>query len=185
MNENRVCPVERAGILDMWFRRFLHNPQKILRPYISEGMTVLDLGCGPGYFTLDIARMVGASGKVIAADLQAGMLEKLRAKIERTRTVRNIVFHQCTENTMGVKESVDFILMFYVFHEITHPSELLREMLEILKPGGKALIAEPNFHVSRKDFSATISLIRKTGFEIAEEPRIFISRSVVLQKRCP
>ena len=46
---NRVCPVERAGILDHGIRRWLQDPQKILRPYIEEGMTVLDIGCGPGF----------------------------------------------------------------------------------------------------------------------------------------
>ena len=43
---NRVCPVERGGILDHTIRRWLQDPQKILRPYIEEGMTVLDIGCG-------------------------------------------------------------------------------------------------------------------------------------------
>ena len=71
----RVCPVERAGSLDNRFRRWLQDPRKILSPHIKEGMTVLDLGCGPGYFTIDIAQMVGKSGRVIAADLQEGMLK--------------------------------------------------------------------------------------------------------------
>jgi len=51
----RVCPVERAGSLDNKIRRWLRNPQKILGPYIDEGMTVLDIGCGPGLFTADFA----------------------------------------------------------------------------------------------------------------------------------
>jgi len=46
---NRVCPVERAGVLDHRIRRWLQDPQKILRPYVEEGMTVLDIGCGPGF----------------------------------------------------------------------------------------------------------------------------------------
>lgn len=73
-SKNRVCPVERAGSLDNIFRRWLQNPWKILRPYIKEGMTVLDFGCGPGYFTIAMAQMVGTSGWVIAVDLQEGML---------------------------------------------------------------------------------------------------------------
>ncbi|NNK85219.1 MAG: SAM-dependent methyltransferase, partial [Desulfobacterales bacterium] len=66
----RVCPVERAGTLDNRFRRWLQNPQTILQPYIEAGMTVLDLGCGPGFFTLDMAQMVGQAGRVFACDLQ-------------------------------------------------------------------------------------------------------------------
>jgi len=51
-----VCPAEFAGSLDNSFRRWLHNPQKILKPYIKEGMTVLDLGCGPGVFTVLLSK---------------------------------------------------------------------------------------------------------------------------------
>lgn len=59
---SRVCPVERAGHLDNRIRRWLQNPQKILRPYIEEGMTVIDVGCGPGFFSIEMAQMVGKSG---------------------------------------------------------------------------------------------------------------------------
>jgi ubiquinone/menaquinone biosynthesis C-methylase UbiE len=69
-----VCPVERAGSLDSKIRRWLQNPQKILVPYVREEMTVLDIGCGPGLFSVEMARMVGKSGRVIAVDLQEGML---------------------------------------------------------------------------------------------------------------
>ena len=65
----RVCPVERAGSLDNTIRRWLQNPKKILGPYLDEGMTVVDIGCGPGFFSIDMAQMVGKSGRVIAVDL--------------------------------------------------------------------------------------------------------------------
>ncbi len=54
-----VCPAEFAGSLDNPLRRLIHNPRKILEPYIRKGMNVLDLGCGPGYFTGELARLVG------------------------------------------------------------------------------------------------------------------------------
>jgi ubiquinone/menaquinone biosynthesis C-methylase UbiE len=79
-NENniRVCPVEKAGMLDNSVRRLLQNPKKILEPYIYNGMTILDLGCGPGFFSIEIAKLLTDSGKVIAADLQEEMLDKIR-----------------------------------------------------------------------------------------------------------
>jgi ubiquinone/menaquinone biosynthesis C-methylase UbiE len=73
--KNRVCPVSLAGGLDNKIRRWLQNPRKILAPYIQEGMTVLDIGCGPGFFSIEMAQLVGKSGKVFAADLQEGMLQ--------------------------------------------------------------------------------------------------------------
>ena len=51
--KNRVCPVELADSLDSKIRRFLQNPQKILKPFVSEGMKVLDIGCGPGFFSIE------------------------------------------------------------------------------------------------------------------------------------
>ena len=66
---NRVCPVENTAGLDNKFRRLLHNPKKILLPYIQQGMTVLDVGCGPGFFSIDMAKFVGNNGRVIAADM--------------------------------------------------------------------------------------------------------------------
>src|SRR4030065_2992578 len=108
--KNHICPVERAGILDHRIRRWLQNPQKILRPYIEEGMTVLDIGCGTGFFSIDVAQMVGRSGRVIASDLQEGMLQKLREKIQGTELEERITLHQCEENRVGVSVNVGFVL---------------------------------------------------------------------------
>ena len=75
---NRICPVELAGSLDGKIRRWLQNPQRILAPFVKEGMTVLDVGCGPGFFSVELAKLVGRTGKVISVDLQQGMLDMLR-----------------------------------------------------------------------------------------------------------
>jgi ubiquinone/menaquinone biosynthesis C-methylase UbiE len=111
MNSKRICPVERAGGLDNSLRKLFQNPQKILRPYINEGMTVLDLGCGPGFFSIEIARMLNNSGKVISADLQDGMLEKVKEKITGTELESRIELHKCEDVKTGVTEKVDFHFM--------------------------------------------------------------------------
>ncbi len=116
--KQRVCPVEQAGGLDNKLRKLLQNPQKILKPYVKNGMTVLDLGCGPGLFSLEIAKMISDLGKVIAADLQAGMLDIVKRKIEGTELEQRIELHRCKENCIELKEKVDFVLAFYVVHEI-------------------------------------------------------------------
>ncbi len=78
-----VCSAKHAVFLDNLIRKWLQNPRKILNEYIKEGMTVVDLGCGPGFFSLELARLVGDNGKVIAADLQQAMLDKVKKKISR------------------------------------------------------------------------------------------------------
>jgi ubiquinone/menaquinone biosynthesis C-methylase UbiE len=180
--KNRVCPVTIAGSLDNRIRRWLQNPRKILGPYIKEGMTVLDLGCGPGFFSLDIAQMVGKSGRVIASDLQEGMLQKLRDKIQGTELEERIKLHQCQENRIGVSENVDFVLAFYMVHEVPNQERFFDEIGSIVKPNGQVLVVEPPFHVSEKAFEKTIRTAQGAGFQPAARPKLLLSKAVILQK---
>jgi len=179
---NRVCPVERAGSLDSRIRRWLQNPQKILRPYIKVGMTVLDVGCGPGFFSIDMAQMVGNSGRVIASDLQKGMLQKVRDKIKGTELEKRITLHKCEENKIGVSEPVDFVLLFYMVHEIPNKEEFFNEIRTILRPNGQALIVEPPFHVSKSAFEETVRRARDAGFTDVEGPNVIFSKTAILKK---
>ena len=180
--KNRVCPVERADSLDNRIRRWLQNPQKILGGYIEEGMTVLDVGCGPGFFSIEMAQMVGKSGRVIAADLQDGMLERLRDKIHRTELEERITLHKCPEGRIGISDNVDFALAFYMVHEVPNQQEFFDEVRSILKPGGLVLIVEPPFHVSKRAFEETISKARNAGLTSVERPRVFLSKAVIVKK---
>ena len=180
MNSTRICPVERAGGLDNSLRKLFQNPQKILSPYINEGMTVLDLGCGPGFFSIEIAKMLNNSGKVIAVDLQEGMLEKVKNKVIGTEIEKRIEIHKCEEKKIGVTEMVDFILAFYMIHEVPDQDNLFKELKSILKPGGKIYIIEPKFHVSKKSFDCMISKLDTVGFDLIDRPKVFFSRAVLL-----
>ena len=180
MEYNKVCPVELAGSLDNSIRRFLQNPQKILKPYIQKGMTVLDLGCGPGFFTIEIAKLLEGSGKVIAADLQDEMLKKVRQKINGTELEKRIELHKCQDETIGITEKVGFILAFYMVHEVPNQDKLFQELKSILNPEGKIFIVEPNFHVQKKSFENMLEKVKSKGFVILERPKSFLNRAVVL-----
>jgi len=179
--DNRVCPVERAGILDNSIRRWFQNPQKILRSYIEEGMTVLDIGCGPGFFTIDMARMVGESGRVIAVDLQEGMLQKLRNKIQGSELEKRVSLHKSEESRIGISEKVDFALSFYVIHELPNQGEFFKELISVLKPQGLALVVEPPFHVSKSAFEKSDRMAAAAGFTPLEGPKVFLSKSALLR----
>jgi ubiquinone/menaquinone biosynthesis C-methylase UbiE len=181
--KNRVCPVEQAGWLDGRFRRVFQNPSKIVASYLREGMTVLDLGCGPGFFTIPMARAVGAHGRVIAADLQEGMLEIVRKKVAGTELENRIVLHKCCEDSVGVIQKVDLALLFYVAHEIPDKGRLFAELAAVLKPGGMILMVEPPLHVSKKEFEETLSAAGKAGLGIADRPKLFMSKAAVLKIR--
>lgn len=180
-NENSVCPVEKAGSLDNGFRRFLQNPKRILKPYIKEGMTVLDLGCGPGFFSLEIAELLSNSGTVIAADLQQGMLDKVKQKIRGMDVESRIQLHKCSVENIDLNTKVDFVLAFYMIHEVPDKEHLFRELKFILNPGGRIFIIEPIFHVSKKSFTAMIDQLKTIGLEVERNPKIFFSRTVMLK----
>jgi ubiquinone/menaquinone biosynthesis C-methylase UbiE len=176
---NRVYPVEKAGSLEIGLRKLVQNPRKILKSLIRPGMTVLDLGCGPGFFTIEIAKMLNGTGKVIAADLQEGMLEKIKGKISGTLLENKIELHKCEADRIGLKCKVDLILAFYVVHEIKDHNKLFEEMTAILKPEGKIYIVEPAFHVSGKDFNEMVGKILEAGLEVTRAPGILFSRSII------
>jgi ubiquinone/menaquinone biosynthesis C-methylase UbiE len=182
-DRNRVCPVELSGSLDNKIRRFIQNPRKILKHYINDGMTVLDFGCGPGFFTIEIAKMLSPESKVIAADLQNGMLEKLAEKIKGTELENKIQLHKCEQDKIGITEKVDFILAFYVIHEVPDKEKLFGEFKTILKPDGKILIIEPNFHVSKNSFNEMLKNLEIIGFKIIEKPYRLLSRAVLIDRK--
>jgi len=182
-NRNRrVCPVQRAGSLDSKILRWIQDPERILGPYIEEGMTVLDMGCGPGFFSIDLARMVGESGRVIASDLQEGMLRKLRKKIQETELEKRIILHKCEEDEIGVSEDVDFVLAFYMIHEISNQAKLFNEIKSLLKPNGQVFIVEPPFHVSKAAFEETVRIAQNVGFTPVGKPKVLFSKAVILKK---
>jgi ubiquinone/menaquinone biosynthesis C-methylase UbiE len=178
-----VCPVEWAGRLDNRLRRFVQNPAKLLSPYIKEGMTVLDLGCGPGFFTIEIARMLIPSGQVIAADLQEGMLDMVKAKVKGTTLEAKIKLHKCQENSIGLTEKVDFVLAFFMVHEVPDHNRLFSELKSILNPKGSILIIEPNFHVSKEDFGKMIETIERNGLKIKARPKHFLCKALEVELR--
>lgn len=179
--KKRVCPVEHTGSLDNVFRKWIHNPKKLLGEYVKEGMVVLDIGCGPGLYSVEMAKMVGKSGSVVAVDLQEGMLQKLKDKIQGIEIEKIITLHRCKENEIGISEKIDFALAFYMVHEVPDQEKFFEEIKSILKPNGNFLIIEPKFHVSKQAFEETIEKAITIGFEPIKKPKVFFSRAVVLK----
>ncbi len=181
-NSTRVCSWRHAWGLDNRVRKLIQNPYKIVGGYIEEGQTVLDLGCGPGVFSIAMAEMVGEKGRVIAADIQDEMLQMLRQKVEKTKLESRIRIHKSSPDKIGISEKVDFALAFYMVHEVPDKERFLREVATILKPQGKLLIVEPKFHVSKSSFEETIKIAHSAGLSPISRPKIFFSRAALLQR---
>lgn len=178
----RTCPWWLLFTFDNPFRKWIHDPIQILQPYLHPGNTALDVGCGMGYFTLDIAQLIGLDGCVYAADLQPQMLAGLRRRAEHAGMLDRIHMIQSTPQNIGIDSLVDFALAFWMVHEVGQPESFLTEIFEHLKPNGKLLIVEPVVHVSGTDFERTSELCRKIGLTPGEKPFIRFSRAMVFTK---
>ncbi len=184
MNDNeRICPVEIAGSLDGKIRKLMHNPVKILKPHVQEGMRVLDMGCGPGYFTLPMANLVGPTGQVCAVDLQQGMLDIVQRKILATPWRDRVVMHCCTQNALDL-DSVLFerILLFWMLHEVPDQLRLLKELYNVLQVGGYILLVEPYGHVGAKKFAQELAYAQQVGFAVERCAAPFFSRAAQLRR---
>ena len=177
-----VCPWWGGYFIDNWFRRWFHNPERILAPHVRPGMTVMDFGCGMGVFSIEMARLVGSQGQVVAVDLQQRMLDVLRKRAERAGVANRIRTHHCAADSIGIDDSVDFTLAFYSAHEVPDLSRLLREIYLCLRPKGRMMMVEPIGHVTRGHFETMAALAQEIGFKADEHPRICLSRAVVLEK---
>ena len=176
-----VCSAEHAGWLSTPVRRLITDPRRVLRGLAGPGDVVMDLGCGPGFFTLPLAEAVGDGGRVIAVDLQAAMLDRVRGHAARRGLLERIRLHQCGAGSLGLSDvaPVDFALAFWMVHEVPDKDGFLREVFGIVKPGGRFLLVEPMGHVSKGRFAATVELAKQAGFVPVTEPRVGFSRAVL------
>jgi ubiquinone/menaquinone biosynthesis C-methylase UbiE len=108
---------------------------------LNAGEIVADVGCGTGYFSWRLAHAVGPSGRVYGTEIQPEMLEKL-ANAMRDRHVSNVVGVLGKIDDPRIPEPVDLVLMVDVYHECSHPAEMMAAICNRLKPGGRFAIVE-------------------------------------------
>jgi len=161
-------------------RRLVQKPEKILRQIVRPGDACLDLGCGYGYFTLPMARIVGPSGGVAAADVQPEMLAGVRRRAEKSGLLPRIRLHQVDSSGLPFKQEFDSVLAFWMIHEVPDQESMLGQIHGSLKPGGRFLLVEPRGHVTKEAFYRTVGLAERAGFTTLREPRISFSRAVLM-----
>jgi ubiquinone/menaquinone biosynthesis C-methylase UbiE len=168
---SHTCPWWLGYLLVSPVRRLFESPAARLAPYVREGMLVLEPGPGMGFFTLELARLVGPLGRVVAVDLQEKMLAALRRRAWRAGLADRIETRGCTQNDLGVGDLAgrfDLVVLFHMLHEVSEQNRFLQAIHGALKPGGGVLIVEPRGHVSVEAFQASLALAKTIGFEVAE-----------------
>ena len=144
---------------------------------IKPGQAVCDMGCGNGFYTLRMAKLVGRKGRVLAVDVQPEMLHLLDLRAKHSR-IENIEPIQGTLTDPKLpKGELDLILLVDVYHEFSHPEQMLQAMRQALKPHGRLALVE--FRL--EDPEVPIKLLHKmskeqimkelppNGFKLVEE----------------
>jgi ubiquinone/menaquinone biosynthesis C-methylase UbiE len=182
--EDVGCPWWICWSFDNPLRRLVHNSCRIMEGLVGEGDVALDLGCGEGYFTIDIGCMVGESGRVFAVDLQEHMLKVVRRRAARAGLDSRIETILGSPEKLTTPAPVDFVLAFWMIHEIpdNDKSRLFSDIAAAMKPGGRFLMVEPIWHVSRESFDESIRLAEAVGMRQIEGRSVKLSMATVLQK---
>ena len=180
--DQHTCPWWLAYSWDNRFRTLFHNPDSFIKPFVQPGAKVADLGCGMGYFSIAMAAYTGDSGKVYATDIQAKMLDILQKRIKKYQYREVITPFLVKHENDHIPDMLDFILSFWMLHEVPDKASFLEFWLDSLSGNGKFLLVEPKFHVTRIQFDEEIALCMNNGLTILDYPEIRFSRSVIFEK---
>jgi len=184
----RICPWWLGYLLASPLRRLLQNPRAVVDPYIREGMTVLEPGPGMGFFTLELARRVGASGRVIAVDVQPRMIQGLKRRLAKAGLAERVDARIAEKQSLGMDDmagKVDFTLAFAMVHEMPDSSQFFQQTAKASKPGAQLLLAEPAGHVSTERFEKELREAAQAGFKVVNRPRFRHSQAALLEKMRP
>ncbi len=179
---DHVCPWWLAYTFDNPLRRLVHDPDELLADYVARGMTVLDAGCGMGFFSIALARLVGDEGAVIAADVQQRMLDVVARRAGEAGLSGRIRLHRSEPRDLGVASRADFVLAFWMVHEVPDPEAFFRQARSCLAAGGKMLVVEPKVHVARRRFEEIARCAQRAGLRACGAPPVRLSRSVLLER---
>jgi len=137
------------------FRDFFLPRKNILKEVrVKPGFSVLDYGCGPGSYIIPLAELVGKSGKIYALDihpLAIQMVQSIASK-KQLRNVKTI----CSNYKTGLPDSsIDVALLYDTFHDLSNPSEVLKELHRVLKPNG--ILSFSDHHMEENEIVAKIT----------------------------
>ncbi|MEW6363531.1 MAG: methyltransferase domain-containing protein [Acidobacteriota bacterium] len=180
-----VCPWWIGYLIANPLRKLAEDPETILAPFAGPGMTAVDIGAAFGFFSLPLARMIGAGGRVICVDVQPRMLSSLSRRARRRHVDHIIRTHLASQESFGLAHlegQADLVLAIHVVHETAYPRRFLTQCRDLLRSGGTFLLAEPSWHVSNEEFESTRRLAREVGFAEREFRRLRRSRLLVLEK---
>jgi ubiquinone/menaquinone biosynthesis C-methylase UbiE len=153
----------------------VHNPlrRRYMRPVldrvgIQPGERVLELGPGPGAFTVDAARRAGPEGQIIAVDIQPEMIARVEERIQEAN-LTNVETHVAGAYELPLEsERIDRAFLVTVLPEVPDQDRALAELWRVIKPGGQLSITEEFMDPDYPFPSETIQRVRAAGFELVQ-----------------
>jgi ubiquinone/menaquinone biosynthesis C-methylase UbiE len=173
--KSHVCPWWMGYFLANPLRLLHLKPERIVGPFLSEGMRVLEIGPGMGFFTLPMARLAGEKGKIYCVDIEQWMLYSLRRRAKKAGLANRIEGRLCTDISLGISDlagAIDLAVAVAVVHEVPDRRIFFRETRSCLKESGKMLVAEPLRRVTVYEFDAMLSIAADNGLALTSTPQI-------------
>lgn len=166
MIQERLFPATSMPDQD-WWQALWPDPDSVVRAlHIEPGMTVVDLGCGDGYFTAAIARQVG-SGRTIGFDLDAAMLEQAKACCNGLNNC-DWMLGDAMELSRLIAAPTEYVLMANTFHGVPDKLALAREIASILGPSGRFAIV--NWHTLPREKTCVLGQPRGPRTDLRMSP---------------
>jgi ubiquinone/menaquinone biosynthesis C-methylase UbiE len=116
---------------------------------VRKGMWVADVGAGEGYYTVRLARVVGAKGRVLAEDIVSSVTDHLSDRVERERLDNVAVKLGTPDDPMLPAHTFDRVFLVHMYHEVASPYAFLWHMREGLKPNGLVIVVDADRPVKR------------------------------------
>ena len=180
------CPGWAAPFMALPLRRLFENPEKLLGPWVEPGMTVLDVGCATGFFSLPLARMTGEQGRVVCVDVEPRMVNGLVRRATKAGLEGRVEARVCDEHDLGLsdlEESVDLAVALHTLHELPDIERGIGQIVGALKPGGRLLVIEPRGHVSPATWDYELETARRLGLTVSEQPELRRRFAAILERQ--
>jgi ubiquinone/menaquinone biosynthesis C-methylase UbiE len=182
-----IASIIEVRILASDFRRRLQPPERVIEwSGVKPGMTVLELGCGPGVYTMGLARAVGKEGKVYAVDMQQAMIDRLARRLQKPEytDITNIQMKLANAYELSFEnKSIDLVVMVTVLPEIPDKKKALGETRRILKSDGILAVSENFIDVDYPLRRTTKKHCERSGFELVEASGGFFNYTMKFRKR--
>jgi ubiquinone/menaquinone biosynthesis C-methylase UbiE len=176
-----VCPWWAMRLFDHRVRALFQPTAPVLGSLVAPGSVCLDMGCGMGYFSVPLALQAGPTGHVTGVDVQSKMLDGAARRANGEGLADRISLCLATDPAWVLPEHYDFILAFWMLHEVPDRKALLETFRKVLKRGGRFLLVEPKMHVSAENWEESLALAEAVGLRRCQEHSVRISRAAVMQ----